>query len=59
MNETFQWQQQLLQQALSNVKDYETRALIEACATSILELQKRQTQAEGRLDGIMWNHEEW
>ncbi|MDO4671121.1 MAG: hypothetical protein Q4A67_06590 [Aerococcus sp.] len=59
MNDALQWQKDLLEQAKAEVMDYETCAFMEACEEAVVELAKRQKQAQGQLDGMMWDHEEW
>lgn len=59
MDETMTWQQDLLAEAKAEVLDYETLALLESCQDALRELAKRTEQAQGQLDGLMWNHEEW
>lgn len=59
MSETNDWRRDFLERAKLQANDYETIAYLEAAERLIQELDRRIKQAEGELDGMMWNHEEW
>ncbi|MGX7348236.1 hypothetical protein [Aerococcus vaginalis] len=59
MSETNDWRRDFLERAKQQANDYETIAYLEAAERLIQELDRRIKQAEGELDGMMWNHEEW
>ncbi|MCZ0717319.1 hypothetical protein [Aerococcus kribbianus] len=55
----YEWSQSILDQAIAASPHYQDRALLAAVKEAIQETDKRLAQAEGQLDGLAWNKEEW
>lgn len=53
------WLIQELENLIAQTPDYEKRALLHATIDMVHEQTKRIEQAQGELDGRIWNHEQW
>ncbi|MCI5776003.1 MAG: hypothetical protein MR008_06060 [Aerococcus sp.] len=58
MSEATDWRLDFLARAKEHVTDYRDVAYLEAAERMIESLNLRIEQAEGELEGLIWNHEE-
>lgn len=59
MDENTKWLIQEIDQLSSRQDDYEKRALLTSLKKVVFEQQKRIEQAQGELDGRLWDHNNW
>ncbi|MGH2097947.1 hypothetical protein ACRCJR_08745 [Aerococcus urinaeequi] len=59
MENDLKWTEAIIDQAIETATDYATIAILKKVKTEIAETDKRLLQAQGKLDGLAWNHEEW
>lgn len=54
-----QWLREQAQQAEATALTYEDKAFYRTLQDFISEQTRRLEQAEGELDGTLWDHEQW
>ena len=59
MENDLKWTEAIIDQAIETATDYATIAILQKVNAEIAETDKRLLQAQGKLDGLAWNHEEW
>ncbi|MFD1418656.1 hypothetical protein [Companilactobacillus keshanensis] len=59
MDENTKWLLKQIDELSANQKDYEKRALLFALKKVVTEQQTRIEQAQGELDGRLWDHDNW
>ena len=59
MENDLKWTEAIIDQAIETATDYTTIAILKKVKAEIAETDKRLLQAQGKLDGLAWNHEEW
>lgn len=59
MENDLKWTEAIIDQAIETATDYATIAILKKVKVEIAETDKRLFQAQGQLDGLAWNHEEW
>lgn len=59
MDENTKWLLKQIDELSDKQKDYEKRAFLLALKKVVLEQQKRIEQAQGELDGRLWDHNNW
>ena len=59
MENDLKWTEAIIDQAIETATDYATIAILTKVKAEIAETDKRLLQAQGKLDGLAWNHEEW
>ena len=59
MENDLKWTEAIIDQAIEAATDYATIAILKKVKAEIAETDKRLLQAQGELDGLAWNHEEW
>lgn len=59
MENDLKWTEAIIDQAIETATDYTTIAILKKVKAEIAETDKRLFQAQGQLDGLAWNHEEW
>ncbi len=59
MDENLTWTKPIIDEAIEKAENYATVALLKKIKSEIAETDKRIVQAQGKLDGLAWNHEEW
>lgn len=59
MNDNLTWTEPIIDEAIGKADNYATIALLKKIKQEIAETDKRTAQAQGKLDGLAWNHEEW
>lgn len=53
------WANPILENLIAHSGNYADKALLEVMQAEIKELDKRTQQAEGQIDGIGWDKEDW
>lgn len=53
------WLETILQKQINHEPGFARRALLERAQDFVREQGKRITQAQGELDGRVWNHQKW
>jgi hypothetical protein len=59
MEDDLKWTAPIIDEAIETATDYATIAILKKIKAEIAETDKRLFQAQGQLDGLAWNHEEW
>ncbi|OYQ66709.1 hypothetical protein [Aerococcus sp. 1KP-2016] len=59
MDDNLTWTEVIIDEAVQKADNYATIALLKKIKAEIAETDKRIAQAQGKLDGISWDHEEW
>lgn len=59
MEKSLKWTEAIIDEAIETATDYTTIAMLKKIKAEIAETDKRLFQAQGQLDGLAWNHEEW
>ncbi|MDT2761987.1 hypothetical protein [Aerococcus urinaeequi] len=59
MENDLKWTEAIIDQAIETATDYAIIAILKKVKAEIAETDKRLFQAQGQLDGLAWNHEEW
>ena len=59
MENDLKWTEAIIDQAIETATDSATIAILKKVKAEIAETDKRLLQAQGKLDGLAWNHEEW